>query len=322
LECAILSYSRDEKWFRQETILCKDLSMNNNVYAGNLITAVNAAKEAGDAIIEVYNTNFSVEHKEDKSPLTLADKRSHEVITRHLSRSSMGQKTCTSRPVLSEEGKHIPYEERKHWEYFWLIDPLDGTREFIKRNGEFTVNIALIHDGRPVLGVIYAPVLQVLYFAAEGIGAYKSSDNDVLGGYKLDARNEEGIDILKNISQKLPLTEEPVVIRDDPLTIVIVASRSHLSKETEDYIDDLKQKYQKIEMISVGSSLKLCFIAEGRANVYPRFGPTMEWDTAAGQAIVEAAGGRVVESQTGTPLRYNKENLINPWFISVLGNGI
>lgn len=297
--------------------------MNNNTYAGNLITAVNAAKEAGDAVIEVYNTNFSVEHKEDNSPLTLADKRSHEVITRHLTHSSMGQKTCTSRPVLSEEGKHIPYKERKHWEYFWLIDPLDGTREFIKRNGEFTVNIALIHDGRPVLGVIYAPVLQVLYFAAEGIGAYKLSDkNNVLDSYRLDAGDEKGIDVLKNISQKLPLTEEPAVIRDDPLTIVIVASRSHLSKETEDYIDDLKQKYQKIEMISVGSSLKLCFIAEGRANVYPRFGPTMEWDTAAGQAIVEAAGGRVVESQTGVPLRYNKENLINPWFISVLGNGI
>ncbi|GAB64085.1 MAG: 3'(2'),5'-bisphosphate nucleotidase CysQ [Candidatus Jettenia sp.] len=294
--------------------------MNNDKYAQNLIAALLAAKEAGDAILEVYNSNFSVEKKEDNSPLTIADKRSHEIIAKHVSQLT-NQKAYITGRILSEEGKDIPYEERKNWEYFWLIDPLDGTKEFIKRNGEFTVNIALIHDGKPVLGIIYAPVLKVFYFAAEGIGAYKLlNKNDVMSETKLDIKNEESVEVLKKMSQRLPLDERPTTASNPSSTITIVASRSHLSKETEDYIYGLKQKYREIELISVGSSLKFCLIAEGKADIYPRFAPTMEWDTAAGQAIIEELKGKVIEFGVGGPLKYNKENLVNPWFVTFLGN--
>ncbi|UJS18258.1 MAG: 3'(2'),5'-bisphosphate nucleotidase CysQ [Candidatus Jettenia sp.] len=289
--------------------------MNNDKYAQNLIAALLAAKEAGDAILEIYNSNFSVEKKEDNSPLTIADKRSHEIIAKHVSQLT-NQKAYITGHILSEEGKDIPYEERKNWEYFWLIDPLDGTKEFIKRNGEFTVNIALIHNGKPVLGVIYAPVLKVFYFAAEGIGAYKLSDyDDAAHGQKINIANRESIEILKKISQKLPIIKGYPPFTNNTLPITIVASRSHLSKETEDYIHAVKQEYGKMELVTIGSSLKFCLIAEGKANIYPRFGPTMEWDTAAGQAIVEGAGGKVMEFQTDMSLNYNKESLVNPWFI-------
>ncbi|MDN3510703.1 MAG: 3'(2'),5'-bisphosphate nucleotidase CysQ [Candidatus Jettenia sp.] len=289
--------------------------MNNDKYAQNLIAALLAAKEAGDAILEVYNSNFSVEKKEDNSPLTIADKRSHEIIAKHVSQLT-NQKAYITGHILSEEGKDIPYEERKNWEYFWLIDPLDGTKEFIKRNGEFTVNIALIHNGKPVLGIIYAPVLKVFYFAAEDIGAYKLSDyDDVAHGQKINIANRESIEILKKISQKLPIIKGSPSFTNNTLPITIVASRSHLSKETEDYIHAVKQEYGEMELVTIGSSLKFCLIAEGKANIYPRFGPTMEWDTAAGQAIVEGAGGKVMEFQTDMSLNYNKESLVNPWFI-------
>lgn len=294
--------------------------MNNDKYAQNLIAALLAAKEAGDAILEVYNSNFSVEKKEDNSPLTVADKRSHEIIAKHISQLA-SQQACITGHILSEEGKDIPYEERKNWEYFWLIDPLDGTKEFIKKNGEFTVNIALIHNGKPVLGVIYAPVLKVFYFAAEGIGAYKLlNKNDVISETKLDIKNEESVEVLKRISQRLPLDERPTTASNSFSTITIVASRSHLSKETEDYINSLRQKHREIELISVGSSLKFCLIAEGKADIYPRFAPTMEWDTAAGQAIIEELKGKVIDFGAGIPLKYNKENLVNPWFVAFLGN--
>lgn len=291
--------------------------MNNDKFTSNLITALVAAKEAGDAIVEIYNSNFSVEKKEDNSPLTLADKRSHEIIVEHLSQATC-QEASIKRHILSEEGKSIPYAERKNWEYFWLIDPLDGTKEFIKKNGEFTVNIALIHNNRPVLGVIYAPVLRVFYFAAEGMGAYKLlNDNNALSSDTLDMRKEGNREIFEKLSQKLPHNKKPAS-PDHSSTITVIASRSHLSPETEGYIDNLRQKYKEIEIASIGSSLKFCLVAEGRAEVYPRFGPTMEWDTAAGQAILEAAGGSVIGLDTGKSLKYNKENLVNPYFVASL----
>lgn len=291
--------------------------MNNDKYGVNLIAAILAAKEAGDAILEVYNSNFSVEKKEDNSPLTIADKRSHEIIAKHISQLT-DQKAYITHHILSEEGKDIPYEERKNWEYFWLVDPLDGTKEFIKRNGEFTVNIALIHNNRPVLGVVYAPVLNAFYFAGEEIGAYKLlNSGNIMSSLRLDIMNDQSLEILKKASQKLPVTKTNS--KDSP-SITIVASRSHLSKETEDYINAIKQEYGEMELVTIGSSLKFCLIAEGKADVYPRFGPTMEWDTAAGQAIVEGAGGKVMKFQTDMSLSYNKENLLNPWFIIFLKN--
>lgn len=243
------------------------------------------SREAGKAILEVYHTAFAVEQKEDKSPLTLADKRSHDIITRHLKKNY-------PYPVLSEEGRDIPYEERRGWEYFWLVDPLDGTKEFIKKKGDFTVNISLIHRGRPMLGVIYIPVTGVLYHAVKGEGSFK-----IEGGK----------------AERLPLSST----RDG---LTIVGSRSHVTKELEDYYQRMKDKYGKLDVISTGSSLKFCMVAEGQADVYPRLGPTMEWDTAAGQIIVEEAGGQVLEYETRTPLHYNKENLLNPFFLVFRGS--
>jgi len=261
----------------------------------NILDVIKTAKKAGVAILHIYTSDFCIEAKEDKSPLTIADKNSNEVIVDNL------KELYPRIPILSEEGKNIPYEERKNWEYFWLVDPLDGTKEFIKRNGEFTVNIALIHKDRPVIGVIYVPVKGLLYFAQEGFGAYRYE-----GKSNLDDFNT--VDELTVRSQRLSGKAETM-----PFTIV--GSRSHMSKETEDYIRELKQKHEEINIISAGSSLKFCLIAEANADVYPRFGSTMEWDTAAGQIIVEEAGGCVVEAETKHPLTYNKKNLLNPWFL-------
>lgn len=264
-------------------------------FAGLLLTAVVAAKKAGVAILEVYNSDFAVELKGDKSPLTLADKRAHEVISRELSRLAY--------PILSEEGKNIPYEERKGWEYFWMVDPLDGTKEFIKRNGEFTVNIALIHNTRPVLGVVFVPVKDALYYAAEGIGAYKLEDAD-------GPDNAVSLDALTVKSRRLPLADGP------KRRFTVVASRSHMSKETEDHLNELRKKHGEIDVISAGSSLKFCLVAEGLADEYPRFGPTMEWDTAAGHVLLDSSGGSVIECKTIAPLQYNKGDLLNPSFIA------
>ena len=248
---------------------------------------------AGSKIIQVYNTDFSVENKADESPLTMADKKAHEAIVEALT------ELYPAIPVLSEEGTEIPYSERKQWEYFWLVDPLDGTKEFVKRNGEFTVNIALIHQGYPVLGVIYAPILDRIYFAKKGLGSYMSSN----------AKEMKLTDDLALISQaeKLPTTLQ--------ITNAVVASRSHMSTETEAYIQKVSERYGELTITTAGSSLKLCLVAEGTADVYPRFAPTMEWDTAAGQAIVEQSGGKVIEAKTGDRVRYNKESLLNPFFI-------
>lgn len=269
---------------------------SNNLFNINilLVESVIAAKKAGAAIMEVYGSDFSVEQKEDRSPLTLADKRSHDVIADRLN----SLQACKL-PLLSEEGKDIPYGERKAWEYYWLVDPLDGTKEFIRRNGEFTVNIALIYRDRPVMGVVLVPVKDVLYFACDGAGAFRLSGASAL-------KNSVSFEELKGAAVRLPFKTT---------TFTAIASRSHLSAETSSFLEELKKEHGGMEIISAGSSLKFCLVAEGSADVYPRFAPTMEWDTAAGQAIVEQAGGSVLQHGTGGPLRYNKENLLNPWFI-------
>ena len=265
-----------------------------------LMLAIRASLEAGAAIMKVYtdpDADFEIERKADNSPLTIADKRSNEVIVRHLS--------TLPYPILSEEGKTISTEERRSWKALWVVDPLDGTKEFIKRNGEFTVNIAFVNEGKPEAGVIYIPVREELYFADKASGAYKVEHITAL-----DAN--ETFESLSARAHRLPYSE---YTSDD--TFTIVASRSHLNAETEQYISDMEQKYPKVETVSRGSSLKLCLIAEGKADVYPRFAPTMEWDTAAGHAIVCASRGEVYQAEhPDTPLLYNKEDLLNPWFIA------
>ncbi|MDJ0783943.1 MAG: 3'(2'),5'-bisphosphate nucleotidase CysQ [Desulfosarcinaceae bacterium] len=259
-----------------------------------------AAVAAGKAILEVYGTDFDVDIKADKSPLTEADRRSHEIIMKALAETEL--------PVLSEEGREIPYAERSAWDPFFLVDPLDGTKEFIKRNGEFTVNIALIAGRAPVMGVIYVPVKDWLYFAGEGFGAFKLEGaaaqvpaDTAQGSLDLTALSEKG--------QALPISAAMA----RPFTIV--GSRSHANPELEAEIDKQRAQHGEVAFISAGSSLKLCLVAEGAADLYPRTGPTMEWDTGAGQAIALFAGAEVVEFESGKPLAYNKENLLNPWFV-------
>ena len=241
---------------------------------------VTIAKEAGNAIMRVYKQDFEVEYKQDSSPLTLADKKANDIIEDGLNQLSVNF------PILSEEGKDVLYEERRHWEYFWLVDPLDGTKEFIKKNGEFTVNIALIHKDTPVLGVVYAPALDVCYWAKQDEGAFKD-------GQKLP---------LKTASQRN--------------TYKIVASRSHMSDETQAFIDAIDIDKEK-ELISIGSSLKICLVAEGKADIYPRLGPTMEWDTGAAHAIALESGFTLDKySNSFFSLHcYNKKKLLNDWFV-------
>ena len=276
-----------------------------------LLIALKAAKDAGRAVLDVYKQDFDVWYKEDRSPLTTADKFSHKIIVDHLNDPSI-----KSFPILSEEGKDIPFEQRCSWKYFWLVDPLDGTKEFIKRNGEFTVNIALIFQHRPVLGVIYAPVKKYFYFASNDIGAYRLQYNNAderLYDMIVDGDADEVLSTLLKRSDKLPCADMRLEISDSRL--IIVGSRSHPSTEFEAFVESMKHKYAKVEVVSSGSSLKLCMVAEGGADIYPRLGPTMEWDTAAGHAVVEQANGSVVNYETGEPLEYNKKNLLNPWFI-------
>jgi len=255
-----------------------------------LIKAINASITGGHAIMDVYESDFAVEHKDDKSPLTLADSNCNVIIEDHLLGAGI--------PFLSEEGKTISYNQRKNWEYYWLVDPLDGTKEFVKRNGEFTVNIALIHNSKPVMGVIYVPVKQDLYFAMEGLGSFKVSINSVI----------ENIETLISLSSSLPLTQKRS-------NYVIVGSRSHMSTETEMFFDEMKEIHGNVEVLAVGSSLKICMIAEGRADAYPRYAPTMEWDTGAGHAIAKYAGFSVKQYNSNKDVTYNKEDLINPWFL-------
>lgn len=257
----------------------------------NLKTAIEASLEAGKAILEIYHSgDFDIEIKGDNSPLTRADKVAHNVIVSHLEKTGI--------PVLSEEGKEIPYDERKDWQQLWIVDPIDGTKEFIKRNGEFTVNIALIIDQKTDLGVIFVPVLGDLYFSSKELGAFK---------VQIDLQNYDLENILEN-ADTLPLQREDK-------TFTIVASRSHMSAETEDYVAEMNAKHSTVNLMSKGSSLKLCMVAEGTADCYPRFAPTMEWDTAAGQAICEHAGFEVIDWKTKKTMLYNRKELLNNWFL-------
>jgi 3'(2'), 5'-bisphosphate nucleotidase len=292
-----------------------------------LKTALQAALDAGEAILRIYDRDFSVDYKDDRSPLTEADTAAHELICAALEPSGL--------PVLSEESRTVPYEIRRDWRRFWLVDPLDGTKEFIKKNGEFTVNIALIENGRPVLGVVYAPVLQTVYCGRWEVEGGMSK------AWKAAGCSDKSVDDVIESAVPLPTSYSPHFTAQRALRVV--ASRSHCNEETEKFIEALEGTLGAVELVSSGSSLKLCLVAEGRAEVYPRIAPTMEWDTAAAQAVVEAAGGRVVQydpavpaaeylrgrldvesrmahftshiSPLTKPLLYNKPDLLNPSFV-------
>ncbi len=258
----------------------------------NIIIAIKAALKAGEAIMDVYETVFDIEYKNDKSPLTEADKKANDIINSFLVPLKI--------PIISEENKQTDYSIRKNWETCWVVDPVDGTKEFIKRNGEFTVNIALISKGIPVLGVIYVPATKTLFTAdVKKMEAFKT---------KLKSHNSTLEEVYKE-SERL----QPRETKDNSFRVV--GSRSHMSQETLDFVEDLKNEGNEVEIVSKGSSLKFCLVAEGMADVYPRFAPTMEWDTAAGQAICNAVGIKVISEETKESLLYNKENLLNPWFL-------
>jgi len=254
-----------------------------------LDAAILASIEAGQAIIEIYKSdNFDIQTKSDSSPLTKADLAAHTIIIEHLKKTNI--------PILSEEDANIPFETRSQWDRFWLVDPLDGTKEFIKKNDEFTVNIALIEQGEPILGVIYLPVFNSIYFASADIGSFYQ--NNI---------NKIALNTIVEKAIKLPL--------NTPDTYTLVGSRSHMNDLTKEYFLNVEKQQGKINIISKGSSLKLCMVAEGSAHEYPRFGPTMEWDTAAGHAIALFSGAKVTKDDGKTDLLYNKENLLNPYFI-------
>jgi 3'(2'), 5'-bisphosphate nucleotidase len=256
--------------------------------------AIGAALLAGKRIMEVYDTeDFGVTEKADRSPLTLADRDAHEIIVLKLQETGL--------PILSEEGRNIPHSERVDWNRFWLVDPLDGTKEFIKRNGEFTVNIALIEKQNPVFGVVYAPVLSELYVGLPGLGSWILKNPP----------DETGLEEIMAYGQKLPDRKR----RSSVAALSVAASRSHLNDETKDYLKNLEAEHGEIGIVSKGSSLKLCMVASGEADIYPRLGPTMEWDVAAAHAVVNGAGKYVRVLGTEQELRYNKEELLNPWFL-------
>lgn len=256
-----------------------------------LSIAIQAALDAGKEILKVYQSNFEVELKGDNSPLTEADKNANSAIMRYLKPTEI--------PIISEENRQLDFSERKDWRSCWMVDPLDGTKEFIKRNGEFTVNIALIENGSPVLGVIYVPVSKELYFTSEDGTASKkitlSSENTSL----------ETIFAIAEIIKPSEISSP----------IKIVGSRSHLNEDTKKFISEI-EKENAVEIVSKGSSLKFCLVAEGLAHIYPRFAPTMEWDTAAGHAICNATGVAVLDQNTGAQLQYNKPNLLNNYFVA------
>lgn len=242
------------------------------------------AVKAGEAIMAVYGREeIAVDRKGDDSPLTAADLAAHKIISAALA------ELTPDIPLLSEESEHIPWEVRRQWRRFWLVDPLDGTKEFINRNGEFTVNIALIQGGEPVLGVVHVPVTGVTYLGAREIGAWCERDGQ----------------------------RQPIRVRTIGSPVVMVASRRHGAEQVEALEAEMRQRFGPVTRTSMGSSLKLCLVAAGEADIYPRLAPTSEWDTAAAQAVVEAAGGVVVDTRL-TPLAYQKENLLNPHFL-VLG---
>jgi len=250
-------------------------------YSKELEIAVSAALEAGDEIMDVYNNteDINYEKKSDDSPLTIADKRSHNKIVSYLEETGI--------KIISEESKSIEYNERRNWEEYWLVDPLDGTKEFIKKNGEFTVNIALIKNNKPHLGIVYCPTQETLYYNDHEKNVYKKVGEDITTLNKRNSVNES--------------TEG----------LRVVVSRSHMSEETSEYVSKLSDP----KLISCGSSLKFLYIADDKADIYPRFGPTMEWDTGAAHSILNALDIQVINLETGRELSYNKENLLNPHFI-------
>lgn len=258
----------------------------------NYILAVEASIAAGEVIMEIYKKDFLIDFKNDNSPLTEADTAANSVIMQYLKKTNI--------PIISEENKQIPYAIRKEWSSCWIVDPLDGTKEFIKKNDEFTVNIALVKNGLPEFGVIYAPATGVLYFGdVTQQKAFRIA---------IDHSNFITSDILKNAYNIMPKPNSRV--------IRIVGSRSHMNQETLDFVHRIREKSNKeIEMVSKGSSLKFCLVAEGSADIYPRFAPTMEWDTAAGQAISMAAGLKVIDITTNSDMKYNKESLLNSFFL-------
>ena len=259
--------------------------------------AIHASIEAGEKILEVYEKPFRVNYKEDKSPVTQADLQASKVISKALEQTTI--------PVISEEENIPDYETRKNYPRLWLVDPLDGTKEFVKKNGEFSVNIGLIENNFPLLGVVYMPVLKEIYFAAPSIGAYKTP-HDVFAQH--DVKSFSLADLISH-SKKLPAQKQN--------TYTIVASRSHLSKDTFAHLQKMKLQKGETTIVYSGSSVKMCWVAEGKADEYPRFGRTMEWDTAAGQSIVECAGGAFLNFETKQRLSYNKMILDNPEFIAL-----
>ncbi|MBT8220874.1 MAG: 3'(2'),5'-bisphosphate nucleotidase CysQ [Bacteroidia bacterium] len=244
---------------------------------------IEIARAAGTIIMQVYNEyqDIQIQEKSDKSPLTIADQKSNEIIVAGLNQLAINY------PIVSEENKTIPYEERVKFNRFWMVDPLDGTKEFIKRNGEFTVNIALIDNGIPILGVVYAPALDLMYWAVKEIGAYKVVQEEDVGIF---ASHFSAVDT----------------------ALRIVCSRSHMNEETKAFVGQLA----KPVLVPTGSSLKIVYLAEGKADIYPRLGPTMEWDIAAAQIILEEAGGSVKEAEKLQNMTYNKENMLNPYFVA------
>ena len=250
-------------------------------YSKELEIAVSAALEAGDEIMDVYNNteDINYEKKSDDSPLTIADKRSHNKIVSYLEETGIN--------IISEESKSIEYNERRNWEEYWLVDPLDGTKEFIKKNGEFTVNIALIKNNKPHLGIVYCPTQETLYYNDQEKNVYKKVGEDIT---TLNKRNS---------------------VNESAEGLRVVVSRSHMSEETSEYVSKLSEP----KLISCGSSLKFLYIADNKADIYPRFGPTMEWDTGAAHSILNALDIQVINLETGRELSYNKENLLNPHFI-------
>jgi 3'(2'), 5'-bisphosphate nucleotidase len=284
-------------------------SLTDEVLGAALI----ASLLAGEEILEVYDSDFEVRYKSDSSPLTQADRRSHEVVIRHLVNAAPGA-SPVGVPILSEEGRDIAYEDRRSWDYFWLIDPLDGTKEFVKRNGEFTVNVALVRGNRPVLGVVYLPAKRELYLAAAGHGAYYL-DSRLLSTVAQMADSGPATVIQSVLHQARRLN--PRTPGQELSKLRTVHSRSHSSPEEEIFLSKMRESFGQVEELSAGSSLKFCLLAQDRCDIYPRFGPTMEWDTAAGQCIVEQAGGQVMEVDSGDELRYNKTTLRNGSFIAL-----
>jgi 3'(2'), 5'-bisphosphate nucleotidase len=257
-----------------------------------LSIAIEATVAAGSEIMKIYAKDFDVAFKSDNSPLTIADQNANTIINSYLLKTEV--------PIISEENKQAAYADRKGWDSCWIVDPLDGTKEFIKRNGEFTVNIALIKNSQPILGVIYVPVTKTLYYASvEAQKSYKTT---------LSSHTTSQVELFSTLDEIQPK-------KFDSNSIKVVGSRSHKSTETTNFIQNLEQQGKQVELVAVGSSLKFCLIAEGLASIYPRFAPTMEWDTAAGHAICKAVGLKVMQTNQVDELQYNKQNLLNPYFI-------